>query len=113
MSKVACIGAGYWGQNLVRNFHRLGALDTICDVSEAALAAFREPYPGVRLTGSVSGVLSRPDFALVVGNPARVTGHMCRCATKLSFARGRAACPGCGEKYFRRSDSVGLLAEAA
>ena len=33
--KVAVIGAGYWGKNLVRNFHQLGVLKTICDQSSA------------------------------------------------------------------------------
>ena len=28
---VSVIGAGYWGKNLVRNFHQLGVLKTICD----------------------------------------------------------------------------------
>ena len=28
---IAVIGAGYWGKNLVRNFHQLGVLKTICE----------------------------------------------------------------------------------
>jgi hypothetical protein len=28
---VAVIGAGYWGRNLVRNFHQLESLKLICD----------------------------------------------------------------------------------
>ena len=31
MIKVAVVGSGYWGKNLVRNFHSLGALGAICD----------------------------------------------------------------------------------
>ena len=31
MINVACVGAGYWGKNLIRNFNSLGALHTICD----------------------------------------------------------------------------------
>jgi UDP-2-acetamido-3-amino-2,3-dideoxy-glucuronate N-acetyltransferase len=27
---IAVIGSGYWGKNLVRNFHQLGVLKTIC-----------------------------------------------------------------------------------
>jgi len=34
---IALIGAGYWGKNLVRNFHQLGVLKTICDPSSLAL----------------------------------------------------------------------------
>lgn len=28
---VAVVGSGYWGKNLVRNFHQLDALKLICD----------------------------------------------------------------------------------
>lgn len=31
MTKVAVIGCGHWGKNLVRNFHELGALAAISD----------------------------------------------------------------------------------
>ena len=28
---VAIIGGGYWGKNLVRNFHSLNSLKLVCD----------------------------------------------------------------------------------
>jgi UDP-2-acetamido-3-amino-2,3-dideoxy-glucuronate N-acetyltransferase len=39
--QVAVIGCGYWGKNLVRNYHNLGALKLICDKNETALADFK------------------------------------------------------------------------
>jgi len=40
-----------------------------------------------------------PDFAIVVGNPGRVTGWACRCARKLPFAgAGEVECA-CGRRY--------------
>ncbi|MDZ4132068.1 MAG: gfo/Idh/MocA family oxidoreductase, partial [Dethiobacteria bacterium] len=33
--KIAVVGGGYWGKNLVRNFYELGALQTICDTDQA------------------------------------------------------------------------------
>jgi hypothetical protein len=30
--QIACIGAGYWGQNLIRNFSDLGVLSWACDL---------------------------------------------------------------------------------
>ena len=39
--KVAVVGTGYWGRNLVRNYAELGALAAVCDSSEQALEAFR------------------------------------------------------------------------
>lgn len=46
---VALIGHGYWGRNLARVFHELGALYAVCDSSPEALASAAERYPGVRL----------------------------------------------------------------
>jgi predicted dehydrogenase len=31
MPKVAVVGCGHWGRNLVRNYHRLGALGAVVD----------------------------------------------------------------------------------
>ena len=39
-----------------------------------------------------------PDYALVVGNPAKVTGHICECGLKLNFSDNHAICS-CGKKY--------------
>ena len=40
-----------------------------------------------------------PDFALMVGVPARQKGWMCKCAVKLNFVVGKAKCETCGEEY--------------
>lgn len=50
---LALIGAGYWGKNLARNFHALGALHTLCDLSPAILASYGEEYSAVKKTGAV------------------------------------------------------------
>src|SRR6266704_2107298 len=34
-ARVAVVGVGYWGKNLVRNFHELGALAALCDADRA------------------------------------------------------------------------------
>src|SRR5437867_7959799 len=39
--RVAVVGAGYWGKNLVRTFHTLGALQTVCDINETTLDRVR------------------------------------------------------------------------
>jgi UDP-2-acetamido-3-amino-2,3-dideoxy-glucuronate N-acetyltransferase len=55
-----------------------------------------------------------PDFALVVGTPARVVGWVCRCGERLSFApmpAGTCACGSCGERY--RSTGTGGAAGTA
>ncbi len=48
-----------------------------------------------------------PDFALVVGNPARVRGWVCKCGEKLDFDKSPvAACKKCNEKYKKENDYV-------
>jgi UDP-2-acetamido-3-amino-2,3-dideoxy-glucuronate N-acetyltransferase len=42
--KIAVVGTGYWGKNLVRNFHELGALVGICDVNPAHAKALSEQF---------------------------------------------------------------------
>jgi UDP-2-acetamido-3-amino-2,3-dideoxy-glucuronate N-acetyltransferase len=40
-----------------------------------------------------------PEYALVVGNPARLIGWMCRCGTRLELGKGTMTCGKCGECY--------------
>ncbi len=47
-----------------------------------------------------------PDYALVVGNPGRVAGWMCRCGVKLASGAAvpeRATCEACGSRYAGRA----------
>ncbi|MCI7401862.1 MAG: acetyltransferase [Christensenella sp.] len=49
-----------------------------------------------------------PDYALVVGNPARVKGYICNCGEKLEFdEKGNAECR-CGRKY---NNKQGIIKE--
>ncbi|MCG6918903.1 MAG: Gfo/Idh/MocA family oxidoreductase [Deltaproteobacteria bacterium] len=47
MIKVIVTGSGYWGKNLVRNFHALGVLAGICDSDPRVLQDLQEMYEGV------------------------------------------------------------------
>ena len=51
-----------------------------------------------------------PDYALVLGNPARITGWMCACGVRLPFAVDardeRGSCAKCGAVYDRRGRQV-------
>jgi UDP-2-acetamido-3-amino-2,3-dideoxy-glucuronate N-acetyltransferase len=55
---LALIGAGYWGKNLARNFHDLGALHTLCDRSADILATYGVDYAAAKKTGSFDDVLA-------------------------------------------------------
>jgi UDP-2-acetamido-3-amino-2,3-dideoxy-glucuronate N-acetyltransferase len=53
-----------------------------------------------------------PDYALVVGNPGRISGWMCQCGVKLAAGSqppAQAQCGACGTKY--RTASGVLAAE--
>jgi UDP-2-acetamido-3-amino-2,3-dideoxy-glucuronate N-acetyltransferase len=51
-----------------------------------------------------------PDYALVIGNPARQTGWMSEYGHKLKFdAQGYAICPESNEKYQLKNNSVTKL----
>jgi len=79
MVKVACIGAGAWGGNLVRNFAALGALHVICDTDREALKRSARTYPQARLCESFREVLTDPAVqAVVLATPADRHGAMAR-----------------------------------
>lgn len=41
-----------------------------------------------------------PDFALLVGNPAKIIGHVCKCGERLEFnGQGQAQCNACNDRY--------------
>jgi UDP-2-acetamido-3-amino-2,3-dideoxy-glucuronate N-acetyltransferase len=40
-----------------------------------------------------------PDYALLVGVPARVVGWVCECGEKLRLTSGRVSCVACGKRY--------------
>jgi predicted dehydrogenase len=69
--KLAAVGAGYWGINLVRIFHRLGVLTKICDFNPARLAQLSADYPDVAVEGSWRAVMAdRSLDAVVIATPA-------------------------------------------
>jgi len=47
-----------------------------------------------------------PAFALVVGNPARQIGWMCRCGERLRLEAGAGTCPRCGERYLEQGGEL-------
>lgn len=54
------IGGGNWGKNLIRNFHALGALHTICDINEDLLKTYSLSYPDVITTSNYTKALQHP-----------------------------------------------------
>jgi len=89
---------GKWIPTLVREGASVGANSTIlCGITIGRCA----------MVGA-GAVVARdvPDYAIVVGMPARVTGHMCECGEKMNFYAERARCRKCGRQYTIRDGIV-------
>ncbi len=68
---VAVVGVGYWGKNLVRNFHELGALAAVCDADPSVEAKHNGHYPGVKFYREFRAVLADPSVqAVALATPA-------------------------------------------
>jgi len=77
--KIAVIGAGYWGKNLVRNFSSLGALSTVCDSNADMLQTLGRQYPQCRMHRSYVEVLEDQSIhAVAISTPAETHGAMVR-----------------------------------
>ena len=78
---VAVVGVGYWGKNLVRNFHDLGALAALCDAEESVEANYRRQYAGVKFYREFSAVLADPSItAVALATPAVTHYEMAKAA---------------------------------
>ncbi|MBI3246586.1 MAG: Gfo/Idh/MocA family oxidoreductase [Deltaproteobacteria bacterium] len=70
--RVAVVGVGYWGANVLRAFHATDGfvLTTVCDTRPEALRAAWARYPQVTAEPSLSAVLRDPTIeAVVVATP--------------------------------------------
>ncbi len=68
---IAVIGCGYWGKNLVRNFHALGALSTVCEATPAGRELAAKLAPGVKVVEDIQTVLDDPSTTgVVIATPA-------------------------------------------
>jgi len=79
--KVAVVGAGYWGKNLIRNFYELGHLVAICDSNELTRKTYEEQYPGVQFRVNYAEILDSQEIdAVVLATPAVTHFDMAKAA---------------------------------
>jgi len=79
--KVAVLGHGHWGRNLVRVFHQLGALGAVCEASEAARKEVAAKYPGVRIESDPAAVFGDASLgAVVIATPAETHSALAQSA---------------------------------
>ena len=70
MQKVIVVGAGSWGRNLVRNFHALGALAGVAEMSPDLRAGVAINFPEVPLYNDLQAALETDVDAIVLATPA-------------------------------------------
>ena len=55
--QIALVGCGYWGKNLCRNFHALGALTAVVDATENGQATARSIAPNAIISDNFDAIL--------------------------------------------------------
>lgn len=79
--KVAVLGCGYWGRNLVRVFHQLGALNAVCEERVAAHTEIAAKYPDIRIEADAAKIFADPTIdAVVISTPAETHFALARAA---------------------------------
>ena len=67
MIKVGVIGHGYWGPNIVRNFHALDSAQvvTVCDSNVEAQRRAKHAFPDVQVISDAREILRSPSIDAV------------------------------------------------
>lgn len=77
MNKIAIIGAGYWGKNLIRNFFELGVLAGVCDLNTELYGELEKKYSGVIFYKRIEDLfLDNRINAVVIAAPASLHGSL-------------------------------------
>lgn len=74
MQKIALVGYGYWGPNLLRNFFETPNCEVLycCDSDISKLKIVRKRFPSIITTTDYREVLSDPEIsAVVIATPTR------------------------------------------
>lgn len=72
--KLAVIGCGYWGPNLVRNFIQSNKVENVicCDLDQKRLERMKSLYPSVELCSDYKELLNREDLdAVAIATPVK------------------------------------------
>ena len=72
--KIAVIGCGYWGPNLVRNFVQSNKVRELicCDLDQKRLDHMKDLYPSVKVLSDYKELIRMPDLdAVVIATPTK------------------------------------------
>lgn len=79
-SKIAVIGCGYWGKNLVRNFYELSALSLVCDARQTGLDTAKKIAPKCEVVADYYDVLKSSVDGVVIATPAETHFQLAKLA---------------------------------
>lgn len=91
-------GSEFYHKTLVKKSASIGANVTI--VCGNTIGKYSFIAAGSVVTKDV------PNYALVVGVPARKIAWVCECSEKLNFENGKATCEKCGKKYQKVNNKI-------
>ena len=75
--RIALVGCGYWGKNLCRNFHALGALAAVVDATENGQVTARSIAPNAVITDSLDDILSDDQIqGIALATPAETHAEL-------------------------------------
>ena len=83
--KVGVIGAGHWGENLVRNFAELGVLAGVADPMEENRSAALQQSPGIELFDNEADLLAAGYDAVAIATPAATHYEIARRALEVGL----------------------------
>jgi len=89
---------GKWMPTLIKEGATIGANATI--VCGNTIGKWTMIGAGAVVTENV------PDYAIVVGIPAKIIGFICECGNKLEFKKNKAVCKVCKRKYRKAKNII-------
>ena len=98
-------GSSFYLKTLVKKSASLGANCTI--VCGTTIGQYAFVGAGSVVTKDV------PDFTLVVGNPAKFLGWVCKCGHNLKFTNDQSVCTKCKREYRLENDWVTISKDVA
>lgn len=78
MKKIAVIGAGNWGKNLVKNFYEIGELECIVEMSPAIRERIAAEYPDVEVHDNYDILLGAGIPAVAIATPVQTHFEIAR-----------------------------------
>jgi predicted dehydrogenase len=114
--KMAVVGLGYWGPNIVRNLHELpdASLELVCDSVAEQLTHVSSRYPSVRTTLSFEDVLADDEIEAVaiatpVGTHAELASAALACGKHVFVEKPLAASSADALSLIQAADAAGLV----